>query len=66
MSPRSFLTDWRVTVGAQLGRPWLVLVCVAAALAVAVSAFSLWREPGRRRAILLLLLRLLAVGSCLL
>ena len=61
----SVLSDWRVTLGAQFGRPWLVLVCVAAGLAVAISAFSLWREPGRRRAVLLFLLRLLAVGCCL-
>jgi len=31
VTPHSVLTDWRVTVGAQLGRPALVLVCVAAA-----------------------------------
>jgi uncharacterized membrane protein len=65
VTPHSLLTDWRVTVGAQLGRPALVLVCVAAGLAVAVSAVSLWREPRRRRAITLFVLRLLAVGLCL-
>jgi len=66
VTPHSLLTDWRVTVGAQLGRPALVLVCVAAGLAVAISALSLWREPRRRRAIALFVLRLLAVGTCLL
>ena len=62
----SVLMDWRVTVGAQLGRPALVLVCVAAGLAVFLSAVSLWRETRRRRAITILVLRLFAVGSCLL
>jgi uncharacterized membrane protein len=66
VTPHFVLTDWRVTVGAQLGRPALVLVCVAAGLAVAISAVSLWRESHRRRAITIFLLRLLAVGSCLL
>ena len=64
--PHSVLTDWRMTLGAQLGRPALVLVCVAAGLAVLLSAASLWRESRRRRAITILVLRLLAVGSCLL
>ena len=66
MTPHSVLTDWHVTVGAQLGRPALVLVCVAAGLAMVLSAVSLWREPRRRRSITLLLLRLAAVGTCLL
>ena len=66
MTPHSVLTDWRVTVGAQLGRPALVLVCVAAGLAVAISAVSLWREVRRRRAMTIFLLRLLAVATCLL
>jgi uncharacterized membrane protein len=66
VTPHSVLTDWRVTLGAQLGRPALVLVCVAAGLAVAISALSLWREPRRRRAVTLLVVRALAVGICLL
>jgi hypothetical protein len=66
VTPHSVLTDWHVTVGAQLGRPALVLVCVAAGLAMVLSAVSLWREPRRRRSITLLLLRLAAVGTCLL
>ena len=66
MTPRFLLTDWRVTVGAQLGRPALVLVCVAAGLAVALSGFSLWREARRRRAVAIFLLRFFAVASCLL
>ena len=66
MTPHSLLTDWRVTVGAQLGRPTLVLICLAAGLAVAVSGLSLWRESRRRRAVALFVLRLLAVGACLL
>jgi len=66
VTPHSVLTDWRVTVGAQLGRPTLVLVCLAAGLAVAVSGLSLWRESRRRRAVALFVLRLLAVGACLL
>jgi uncharacterized membrane protein len=60
------MTDWRVTMGAQLGRPALLLVCVAAGLAVLFSALSLWRESQRRRAVAIFLLRLFAVGSCLL
>jgi uncharacterized membrane protein len=66
VTPHFVLTDWRVTVGAQLGRPALVLVCVAAGLAVAISAVSLWREVRRRRAMTIFLLRLLAVATCLL
>ena len=66
MTPHSVLTDWHVTVGAQLGRPVVVLLCVLAGLAVGVSAASLWREPRRPRAVTLFLLRLLAVGACLL
>jgi len=66
MTPHSVLTAWHVTIGAQLGRPALVLVCGAAGLAVALSAVSLWQQPRRHRAITILLLRLLAVGSCLL
>jgi len=66
LTPYSVFADWRVTIGAQLGRPALVLVCAAAGLAVVFSAVSLWLEARRRRAITIFLLRLLAVGSCLL
>ena len=66
MTPHFLMTDWRVTMGAQLGRPALLLVCVAAGLAVLFSALSLWRESQRRRAVAIFLLRLFAVGSCLL
>ena len=66
MTPHFLLTDWRVTVGAHFGRPTLALLCLAAGLAVALSGLTLWREPRRRRAIALFLLRFFAVGSCLL
>ena len=47
-TPHFLMTDWRVTMGAQLGRLALVLVCLAAGLAVVLSAVSLWRESRRR------------------
>jgi uncharacterized membrane protein len=60
------IADWRLTFGTQLPRTTLVLLLLAATLAVALSAFSLWRERRRGRAVPLLLLRLLAVAACLL
>jgi uncharacterized membrane protein len=66
VSPRSLLTDWRVTLGAHFSRPVLVILCVVAVLAVAVSALALWRQPRRRFGLMLFLLRLGAVASCLL
>ncbi len=65
MTPHFLMTDWRVTMGAQLGRLALVLVCLAAGLAVVLSAVSLWRESRRRGAITIFVLRFFAVGSCL-
>jgi uncharacterized membrane protein len=60
------IADWRLTSGTHLGRTVLVLMFVAAALAVAISALSLWRERRRGRVLAILALRLLAVGACLL
>ena len=40
-------SDWRLTFGTQLPRGTLVLLLVAASLAVAISAWSLWRERQR-------------------
>jgi uncharacterized membrane protein len=60
------IADWRLTFGTQLGRSTLVLLAVAAALTVAISALSLWRERRRGRTLAILTLRLLAVAACLL
>jgi uncharacterized membrane protein len=60
------VADWRLTFGTQLGRGVLGLLLVAAALALALSAVSLWRERRRGRMPALLALRGLAIGACLL
>jgi uncharacterized membrane protein len=60
------LADWRLTFGTQLPRSTLVLLLLVAVLAVAISAWSLWRERRRGRALLLFFLRGLAVLACLL
>lgn len=66
MNDLGAFTDWRVVIGSHLDRGLLVLICVAAGFAVALSAVSLWWEPRRRRAVGLLLLRTGGVATCLL
>ena len=66
MNRLPLIADWRLTFGTQLPRGTLVLLLLTALLAVAISAFSLWRERRRGRALALLGLRVLAVGACLL
>ena len=66
MNRIALIADWRLTFGTQLGRGTLVLLTVAAALTVAISAISLWRERRRGRAVAILTLRLCAVATCLL
>jgi uncharacterized membrane protein len=58
--------DWQIALGTHLPRGLLVLICAAAGFAIAFSAVSLLWERKRGRAALLLLLRTLAVGVCLL
>jgi hypothetical protein len=60
------IADWRLTFGTHLGRSTLVLLAVAGALTVAISAISLWRERRRGRTLAILTLRSLAVAACLL
>jgi uncharacterized membrane protein len=60
------MADWRLTFGTQLGRSTLLLLAIAAVLAVAISALSLWRERRRGRVVVILVLRTLAVAACLL
>jgi uncharacterized membrane protein len=59
-------TDWRIAIGSHLPRSILILVCAAAGFAVAFSAVSLIWERRRGRAAVLLLLRTLAIATCLL
>ena len=66
MSRLPLIADWRLTFATQIGRPALLALVLAAGLAVAISAFSLWRERRRGRALALLPLRFLAVSACLL
>jgi len=65
VTPHFLMTDWRVTIGAQLGRPALLLVCVAAGLAVLFRRFlsGASRSGAGSRD---LSLAPVAVGSCLL
>lgn len=65
MSRLPLLADWRLTFGTQLSRTLVVLLLIAALLAVALSALSLWRERRRGWVLALLGLRVLAVGACL-
>jgi uncharacterized membrane protein len=58
-------TEWRVALGTHLSQTTLILLCAAAGFAVALSAVSLLWERRRGRALLLLLLRTLGVGVCL-
>jgi uncharacterized membrane protein len=60
------LSDWRLAFASQLGRGTLLVLAMAAGLAVAISALSLWREPRGGRARLLFTLRLLAITACVL
>lgn len=60
------IADWRLAFGTQLGRGVLVSLGVLALLALAVSAFSLWRGRRRGHVVPLLLLRAAAIGVCLL
>jgi len=64
MNQLRLLADWRLAFASQLGRSTLVLVAVAAGLAVAISAVSLWRERRGGRAFLIFGLRLLAIATC--
>jgi uncharacterized membrane protein len=61
----ALLFDWNVVSGSHLGRPLLIVVALAALLAAVLSGLSLWSERRRRRAALLLGLRLGAIASCL-
>lgn len=60
------VADWRLAFATQLGRGTLVLLGVLGLLALAVSAFSLWRGRRRGHLVPLLLLRASAIGACLL
>jgi uncharacterized membrane protein len=58
------VTDWQIAIGSHLPRSFLIVVCVAAALALLVSGLSLYWEKRRQRAALLFGLRALAIGAC--
>jgi uncharacterized membrane protein len=58
--------DWRIAIGSNLPRGLLYLLCAAAGFALAFSAVSLFWERRRRRAVVLLSLRGLAIAACLL
>jgi uncharacterized membrane protein len=60
------IADWRLAFGTQLGRGTMVVLGLLALLALAVSAFSLWRGRRRGHVVPLLLLRASAIGACLL
>jgi len=57
--------DWRLVLGSHFGPTAVTLLCVAALLAVVLSAWGLWTGPRRGYRLQLLVLRLLAVAACL-
>jgi uncharacterized membrane protein len=60
------IADWRLAFGTQLGRGTLLLLGGLSLLALAVSAFSLWRGRRRGHVVPLLILRAAAIAACLL
>jgi len=60
------VADWKLVFGTQFGRGTLVLLAILAGVALAFSAWSLWRGRRRGHLVPLLLLRGFALATCLL
>jgi uncharacterized membrane protein len=60
------LQDWRLVVGGHLSDAWVAALCGGAVLALALSAWGLWRGPRRGHRGFMLALRAFAIGCCLL